>query len=212
LAFLIFIDAAFMNAEKLIYKVTLGDAVSYESFSKQPNANGFDVESEKESITLSRALGQLTWHRRGFDDVNQAMDILAKREGDKITVDGTYKNKPIKKEYPIDGRFWSQCVHFSLMPFAQSGKKTCSFWTLSIHDMNMYEMVAENIGEEQVAALGKTIPAIHVRMQAAGVAGPFWHGDYWFRKTDFTYLRYESIEGPPGALLTVKELVEEKDN
>jgi hypothetical protein len=196
------------NSEILTYRITRDNDIKYEKWSKKPIADGYELVSDEQTVILDMDLAQVSWKRRGFDDTNTAMNIGANREGNAITAEGTYKNKSIRKTYPINRNTWTQCAQFYIPSVLKKGLKNTLFWALSIHDMNMYEMEMNVIGREKVTINKSVTDTIRVRINPSGMFGVFWHADLWFQADDFKWIRYESVEGPPGTPPTIKELID----
>jgi hypothetical protein len=200
-----------LNAEILTYRITTGDKVEYEKYTSITTDTGYKISSEFEEIIADRDFRQLRWNRKGTDDAHNPMDVTATRDGNRVLLTGSYKGKRIEKNYPINRYPWSQCAQFSLESFVRSGDASSRFWAISIHDLDIFEMEARNTGTETVRINGKNIETIRVRIGPTGFASAFWHADYWYRKTDFRYIRYEAVNGMPGTPPTIKELIEEKN-
>ncbi len=196
-----------LESETLVYKITRGKEITYETWTKKRIPNGYELYTDDQTTVLDDDLAQVSWKRRGTDDAKQEIDIDVNREGATMVASGIYKNKTLERKYSINGNMWTQCAQFSIPSLLRAGQKKRLFWALSIHDMNVYEMEMVVEGSEKLSILSTEIDTIRVRIRPTGMWSLFWYADFWFCSKDFEYLRYEAVEGLPGTPPTVKELV-----
>jgi hypothetical protein len=84
-----------------------------------------------------------------------------------------------------------------------------SFWTIRTDTVEATTLQVKKAGEEEIPVNGKKIMAQRVELRAEGFFSHFWHGTYWFRKSDKLFLMYRSVHGSPGTPETVIELMGE---
>jgi hypothetical protein len=193
--------------ESLTYRITAGQHTATETFHIVKTENGYRIESAGTIWELNNDLSQICWN---YADTESGDRYTAARRENVITLDGIFKNKSVKKHYTIDNDVWSQCAHFFLTGFAESGKKESVYWFISPYDLAIYKIKALRMKGTDITVNGKAEQGVRIRIAPTGFAGNFWHGDYWFRADDKLYVRYEAVHGPPGTPVTVKELIEEK--
>lgn len=66
-------------------------------------------------------------------------------------------------------------------------------------------------GEEEILINGKKTTTQKIEVHAKGFYSHFWHGTYWYRKSEKLFLMYRSVHGLPGTAETVVELTAEPD-
>jgi hypothetical protein len=158
-------------------------------------------------------------HRVQLDDTNATMSYrfaspvrrtayLARREGDELVLNGTFKGAELSRRIPINANPWYESMEWSLADYALSGStQPLLFWVVNPFEAQGYEMQAIGEGPENIADNGQSVPALRVRVRPAGLLALFWSTLYWFRPTDGRFLRYEGVRGFPGTPMTVVELM-----
>lgn len=134
-------------------------------------------------------------------------DIVVRRQGNQLYVTGTKEGDSYKKTFEIDGRPWFQSLSYSLGNFLRSEEKTIQFWTVRADSLEPIVLKASKKAEEPFVFKGSTIAAQKIEVRASGFYSPFWHGSYWFRKSDQLFLMYRSVHGLPGTEETVVTLL-----
>ncbi|MBN1699981.1 MAG: hypothetical protein JW881_20900 [Spirochaetales bacterium] len=193
--------------EVLEYRMTKKGETEYWEYRIEQTTGGFTITSSANSWYVNRDFEQLRWEHRG-----KKTDIAAERTGNGISLNGTFKGKKTAKKYTVNDYPWYQCIHFSLEAFVRSEKAEDRFWTINSNDLSIYEFEAKRMDVETIEINGVPAETIHVRIRPSGFAGNFWHGDYWYRKSDFRYVRFKAVQGPPGSPVAVVELVSEGKN
>lgn len=149
-----------------------------------------------------------TWEWQ-FTDSDKEHDVIAKRVGDELKITGICNGKNCDKTIQLDERPWYQPLSYSLRNFLQSGQKSISFWIIRADTLEVTTMKVEKQGEEEILINEKTIPALKVELRAEGFYSHFWHGTYWYRKSDNLFLMYRSVHGPVGTPETIVQLMQE---
>ncbi|MBN1799763.1 MAG: hypothetical protein JW822_14395 [Spirochaetales bacterium] len=194
--------------ELFTFKVTTGEKTEYETLVVEITQQGFMLKTPISSNSFDGSYNQLVW------EVFQAAEgssFKAQRFGNTIKLQGTFRHRPVSREYAIDARPWYQYPEVTLKEFALSAKKRIEFWIISPDDLALFEFEAVKMGRETVEVSGRSVNAVRIRIKALGFAGNFWHADYWFALADGGYLRYQAVHGGPGTPPTIKELVESGD-
>jgi hypothetical protein len=128
----------------------------------------------------------------------QKTHVTARRQGDKIMIQGIYKGRPLQRAEHIDEDPWYQATSWSLRAFVLSPDRTIRFWSLRTDTLKAYHMEAAKRDPQKVVVNGKEEDAVPVELRLTGMLAPFWKGRYWFRAADGVFLRYQSPGGPPG--------------
>lgn len=164
-------------------------------------------EKGKSFINLCSGDGE-TWEWQ-YMDSDKKHNIIAKRVGNELKITGICNGKNCDKIMEIDERPWYQPLSYSLRNFLQSDQKSISFWTIRADTLEVTPMKVEKQGEKEILINEKTMPALKVELRAEGFYSHFWHGTYWYRKSDKVFLMYRSVHGPVGTPETIVELMQE---
>ncbi len=149
-----------------------------------------------------------TWEWQLIDSDNEH-NIVAKRVGNELKITGICNGKNCDKTMQLDERPWYQPLSYSLRNFLQSDKKSISFWTIRADTLEVTTMKVEKQSEDAILIKEKKVPALKVELRAEGFYSHFWHGTYWYRKSDNLFLMYRSVHGPVGTPETIVKLMQE---
>lgn len=138
-------------------------------------------------------------------------DIYVRREGDVLQISGIRESKKYKADVEIDQRPWRQPLSFSLGPFLRSDRTHMSFWTVRADSVEPIALVVKKLGEEQLDFPVPGTVSVKLEVRAEGIYSHFWHGTYWFRRSDQLFLMYRAVHGFPGTPETVVRLVAEPE-
>jgi hypothetical protein len=188
------------------YANTVGPR-SYPSFlSITQTGAGFAVNLELPQAKAEGVMdgrNRLTSYR--FIDEKEKIDVRLERTGNNIEMTGVFKNEKVKKTIRLDDAPWCQILEVNFSDYIASAEIRFFYWALAGYQNEMYKMEAEKLGTEKITINGKEVEAVHVLAKPTGIYALFWHCDFWFRKSDGMYLRYEAYEGV-GAPLTITTL------
>ncbi|MEW5804544.1 MAG: hypothetical protein AB1847_20825 [bacterium] len=137
-------------------------------------------------------------------------DAVARRAGEYILMKGLFKGKPIDEKVAVDDLPWYQAMSLSLGFFSCSDQTSVEFWTLRPDDLTPHKMRAMKKQSEYMTFNGKKIQVQKVRVSLGGLLSFIWSGEFWFRKEDGMFMKYQGANGPPGASETIITLVQEK--
>ncbi len=138
-------------------------------------------------------------------------DLIAERHENTLTIEGLLNGEKHQETYKIDERPWYQPLSFSLQDFLNSEETERSFWVIRVDTVEVLALNAKKMGEEDITVGNSTVPTQVVEVRAEGFYSSFWHGTYWFRKSDNLFVEYKSVHGLPGTDETVITLVKDPD-
>ena len=107
----------------------------------------------------------------------------------------------------IDGAPWFASVNYGLSEFARAASGDKEFWIVNPANGKPYKMRAHTVGEEMVSVNGSPTSAVRIRITAWGLPAAFFSMDYWYRKSDFVFVKSVGSESGPGSPKTTVELV-----
>jgi hypothetical protein len=160
----------------------------------------YDILNSPDMATLSFSYGNTA--ENTFYSVH--------REGDSIRMEGTLRGKPFSRLSRIDSHPLYESVERSLQGFAISGStRTLDFWMVLPTEAQVFQMVARREGRDRVEVAGESVDAERVKVTLPGIGAILWSSLYWYRPSDGTFLRSESVRGIGfGIPKSVLELVE----
>jgi hypothetical protein len=201
------LSPALYSLEVYEYENSVGDHVWYSYMFISPNDSGYDIEVRLEharyTANLDRNYELVYIH---FIDRREGIDLVAKRKGDRIFAEGKFRYNKVKSSFRIDGAPWCLLLEFNFPPFIRSDEPRFQYWLYIGYHNAMYKLEAEKIGTETLVIRGKSEEAVHIRVRPVGIYAMFWQGDYWFRKSDYTYLQDMGVESI-GASPTVTQFI-----
>ncbi|GAB1483110.1 hypothetical protein MASR2M78_19260 [Treponema sp.] len=130
----------------------------------------------------------IEWQRQ---DAREDTDMLAIRQGSKVTLKGTYKGKPYEKDYDFGNLPWYQLHEASYEELYRSGLAKANFMTFDRRTMKLTEFKAEMQEEESILIMGKQIPAVKYSLGVSGVPAFLFQAHFWLRKGDGHFLKLE---------------------
>jgi len=107
----------------------------------------------------------------------------------------------------VDGAPWFASVNYGLSELARAPSGDREFWIVNPENGKPYKMRAHTVGEEIVSVDGTPTNAVRIRITAWGLPAAFFSMDYWYRKSDFVFVKSVGSEDGPGSPKTTVELV-----
>lgn len=201
----------------LTYRETEGDDVTTHVIRVQPEGEVFRVElsSERAGATVRQSflvaadLGTRAW---SFSDPGREMDLVASVQGERIVLSGSFRGKKVDKRFAAAGAPWNQLFQVGLSPFVLAAGRETAFRSIGTQgpgELKIGRMSVTRKGEEVIEVNGRKVEAVHVRISLSGLLAMFWHGDYWYRRSDGLFLRYRG-RNRKGGPVAVSELVAEE--
>ena len=191
-----------------VYKETTGKTSIISEWRVVSQDGGFlataESPNEYHRVLCNQGFATISWE---YINTEAKTEILAKREGNRILVNGKLKDKQVGEVYEIDDLPWFELVEVSLSRFVQTEEEKVEFWILRPTDLKLFKMVAIKEKTEIIKENGKDVEAVQIKVTVPGLASLFWSVKYWFRKSDGVYIRYEGIRGGPGTPKTIVELI-----
>lgn len=201
----------------IVLKETTGNDIVIHTFQIEPSGSNYLVKltkkSEKQEIhvelELDSSFSTLKWK---YNNPNKGIDISAFREDTKIFLSGTNKSKTINKKFDVGSLPWKQIFSFDLEGFIASGKNKMEFCALGAEGpgaMASAKFSATVQGNDRIVYQGEEVETTHLKISLTGIKSAFWKGDYWYRKSDNKFLRYQS-GGGANSPSTITELISEE--
>jgi len=217
--FLTILELAWISvwAETRVYKETVGKKVIFHNCLIEPTPEGYffkltkmsDQLEDEAEFELDSSFSTLKWTYR---NPKKKTAVTAYREGNIIFLSGAYEEKNVNKKFKINDLPWKQILSIDLEKFVAAGEKDATFWAIGVEGpsaMKITELSAKVKDEETISVNEKEEEAIRIRISMTGIMSVLWHGDYWFRKSDYRFVRYEGDSGP-GTPRSIIELIQEE--
>jgi hypothetical protein len=205
-----------LPAETLTYHEVEGEITVTHTIAITPAPPGYSVELAsrrsgggmvRQTFRTAADLSTLAWT---FSDPGRQMELDAKLQGEAIVLSGTFNGKKVEKKFAAASAPWNQLFQIGLGPFALASDKSFQFRSIGTQgpgELKLGKFTVTRKDDEKIRLQGKEINAVHLSISLSGLLSIFWHGDYWYRKTDGRFLRYRG-KNKPGGPLAVSELVE----
>ncbi len=159
---------------------------------------------EFDRMICDSSYGTLEWF---YTNKINHTSLHAMRETDSIRITGQVKGKPVNKTIKIETVAWHQFSEFAFSRILADRQDNVIYSTFWPEKMSFYKMKAARIGEEKIRINGKVFDTIKVKVTLDGFKSIFWSSKYWFRKSDYLFLKYEGVNGLAGTDTTVVELI-----
>jgi hypothetical protein len=205
-----------MYGDHLVYTEKTKDKIKIHRFTIRPK-NGTHVihlESEVETKRISQTytvdsyFATLFWE---YKDEGLKTHISAIKKGDTVWLSGHHKGKPIKKKFATRNLMWNQVFNIGLEKFLLSNQQTIKFRAIGTSgpgEMKMATFSVKKKGVETLTFKDQAVECVRLRISLSGLLSIFWHGGYWYRKSDGRFVQYKGKSGP-GKSVTIMKLVGE---
>lgn len=135
-------------------------------------------------------------------NVETGTRIQARREGNRILLQGQRHGKTIERTLDIDQAPWFQALSFALRAFLAQPQPSTEFWTMRPDKLTAHKVRATKRGKELFALGGQQVVSEKVEISLTGPAAWLGRGYYWFRASDRVLLHYQGPSGLPGVPTT----------
>lgn len=201
----------------LTYREAEGNDISTHVISVRSDGDGLQVELSttrgaalaRQTFRVDASLATREWT---FSDPQRRMELAAAIQGNKIVLSGSFKGKRVDKRFAAGGPPWNQLFQMGLGPFVLSEIEDLTFRSIGTQgpgELKIGKMSVTRKGDEEIELLGQKVLAVRLRISLSGLLAMFWHGDYWYRKSDGLFLRYRG-KNRKGGPIAVSELVAEE--
>ena len=208
--------AGTMRAETLTYREIEGEAVTIHLLTMGPEGEGLRVQLTTtrgdhvvdQVFLVASDLSTRAWN---FSDPARQMELAAAIQGEHIVLSGSVQGKRVDKRFAAAGPPWNQLFQMGLEPFARSQRQAMAFRSIGTQgpgELKIGKMSVTRKQDEEIELGGQKIDAVHLRISLSGILSMFWHGDYWYRRSDGRFLRYRG-KNRSGGPIALSELVKE---
>jgi len=199
--------------EVLTYKQVTGDEIETFTYTIIPTQTGYSVKLKRsleqkeinEEYEVDTKFSTVYWK---YLDTQAGTEVRAFREENIILLSGKHKEEPIEEKFKINDLPWKQLFSLDFELYAQSGEKEMKFWSIGTSgpgDMKCTTFSAKIQENESITVNNNTVDAIYVRVAMTSWKSRFWHGKFWFRKSDGRFVKYRG-KNSPFAPESVKEI------
>ena len=190
------------------YRQTTGDSVQRLDWKLEEDAPFrlvAEIGAERDVTRVNERLATTSWE---VIDAKADTHLNVWREGDSLRIEGRFQGKPIREDREIDSAPWYQALSVSLRPLIDGAREKPEFWCLRPDTLEMHKLRVTSREEEDFDLRGTKIRSVKLEIRLAGFRSMFWKCQYWLRKSDGLFLKYEGPSGPPGWPLTRVTLAE----
>lgn len=205
-------QAAFGESRE--YRKTVGDVEYTVMCEITRRAGGYSIHIEEsrsgrvvitEELDVDNGFSTESW---SIVDRSKDLEVTAVRDGKVLHLTYTEDNRRRKKTSRIDGDPWYQLFALSFEKFAASGREETTFWSVNPDEVRPYEFSLTRQDEQRMSAAGSSVRCAHFRIALTGFLAAFWHADSWHGTDDGLFVRYEGVNGRPGAPMTTVQLAD----
>jgi len=154
---------------------------------------------EEHQTLMDTAMATRLW---SLTNVETGTRIQARREGNRILLQGQRHGKTIERTLDIDQAPWFQALSFALRAFLAQPQPSTEFWTMRPDKLTAHKVRATKRGKELFALGGQQVVSEKVEISLTGPAAWLGRGYYWFRASDLVLLHYQGPSGLPGVPTT----------
>lgn len=194
--------------ERLLYLDTTGDQETVYSWVVEHGPETASITVHKSDLTFvnhCRENGEtVAWSRSGVGS-----GVNATLQDGVLRVFGEFNGQTVNTTKDLEGLPWLQPLSYSLPRIVTDLEQDILFWTIRPDTMEPVKLKAEIKGSQELVVNGEKVVAYRIRVSPPGFLSMFWHGDYWYRKGDCRFLRYEGLSGAPGSDKTMVTLLDE---
>ena len=207
--FLTLATAAVFATETLVYEsVTDGKSVKT-TWTVEEQGTSYMITATSDAADTKIECGtDYTFNKFQEKDKESGTSYEVDRDGKILKAEKTIDGKTVHKEFGAYKYPWIQEFNFGLKPFVRSTEKAYKFVILSPDKINLHNMIAERLEEEEIDINGKKTLALKIKVTLQGFKSMFWKGHCWFDPKTATMLRYEANSGPKTPVTTTTLLSE----
>lgn len=139
-------------------------------------------KSVDETYVLDGNLSCNRWHyERPADGTN----LEAVKNGEYISLKGTFRGKAQEKNYKIGDGLWYQMMEMAMPAFITSEEEEIVFYSIGTGNnrgaLGLGEFAAKKLGDEKITVAGKTVDCWKISMVLTAFSWA-WTGFYWYDK------------------------------
>jgi hypothetical protein len=142
-----------------------------------------------EELLCDAAWRTTWWHYCSNDNT----DLVSRRRGDSILLNGRLKGKPVSKVLAIDTHPWYQLVTMGMQTIAADSAAGSKYWAVSIEGLAVLKAAPFKV----VAIVDTVLPGHpeiscrRVQAKIDGFFGRFWDGYYFIRRDNGRFIHFE---------------------
>ncbi|MDN3507456.1 MAG: hypothetical protein P0S94_00880 [Simkaniaceae bacterium] len=191
------------DVETLVYdSVTDGKSVKT-TWTVEEKGTSYIIKATSDVADTNIECGtDYTFNKFKESDKKTATSYEVDRDGKLLKAIKIVDGKKVVKEFGAYKYPWIQEFNFGLKPFVRSTEKSYKFCILSPDKINLHNMIAERLEEEEIDIEGKKTLALKIKVTLQGFKSMFWKGTCWFDPKTAQMLRYEANSGPKTPVVT----------
>lgn len=161
------------------------------------------IGSEVDITHMDDDLATVSWSVSD-PDARTALNVV--RSEDILIFSGQFNGEDIQRSVTINPAPWYQALSVSLREFNRSSEKMKKIWSIRPDTLDVHQLKIIREGDEIIQLGSDPCHTTRIKIQLTGFKSVFWSGQYWLRKEDGLFVRYEGPSGPPGWPLTTVTL------
>ncbi len=173
------------------------------------NAQGWRMRSHRkidgldiyEEYQLDENYATLWWN---VDCKEHGTSYKGRRVGNKLIMQGRLNGKELTREIKIDDKPFYYNPKVGLIPFAKSDETKHEFWGIHNLVLARYNLIAKKIGKQKLLIDGVEEEVVGIEWKARRVPALIFNRTYWFRTSDYMYVRQDEKRGVRRELVGVE--------
>jgi hypothetical protein len=191
--------------KKRVYREKTGKTVTTHHFTIETSPSGFSIDLRSETqgknifqvYRLDSRLDTLAWN---YHAPHNNIKVSAVRKDNIITLTGTDRGKTVNKTFKTGRLPWNQTFNIGLEQFAAASEPSMVFWAIGAGGRGHLKITRFKAKKKKTETItlttgAKPVAAVHITISLTGILSIFWTGNYWYRKSDGTFLRYFGKSG-----------------
>lgn len=206
-------------AEYLEYHEKTGEKTTVHAFIIEKDSGGYRIQLTStfpdkiynQVFYVDRSLKSTAWE---FEDRQKNTKVSARLADDEVRFEGIHRGRKFSRGLKVRGDFWNQTFNLGLRDFVINGRKKMKFCAIGVSgpgEMKMGKFTVTREGTEKTMVNGEHVDSVRIKITLSGMLSMFWHGDYWYRKTDGRFLKYRG-KNAPRQPVSESQLVQETDH
>lgn len=143
-----------------------------------------------------------------FSNPDARTNYQVKRIGNRLLINGMIKGQSVDDSVQVEDLPWYQFHGLSFPRLLANGEREINFISIRPDNGRVVELQAAAQGLEEITIKGQSVQALRVDVRIRGVLASLGKVSYWFRASDYLFVRFQGASPFGGGQAVVYELAE----
>ena len=148
------------------------------------------AENVRHRAVNDRRMQTVEWT---FSNPNDRTNYHVKRIGSRLLIQGMIKGQTIDASVPVNDLPWYQFHGLSFPRLLANGEGEIDFFSVRPDNGRVVELRATAQGVEEIIVKGQALQALRVDVRVRGVLAHLGKVSYWFRTSDYLFVRFQGV-------------------